>query len=48
MIEGIHHITGLVTAPQRDYTFYTHVLGLRLIKHTVNQDNPTMRHFFSC
>lgn len=46
MIEGIHHITGLVTAPQRDYTFYTQVLGLRLIKKTVNQDNPKMWHFF--
>ena len=46
MIDGIHHITGLVTSPQRDYTFYTQVLGLRLIKKTVNQDNPKMWHFF--
>lgn len=46
MIEGIHHITGVVTDPQRDYNFYTKVLGLRLIKKTVNQDNPTMWHFF--
>lgn len=46
IIQGIHHITGAVTAPQRDYEFYTKVLGLRLIKKTVNQDNPTMWHFF--
>lgn len=46
MIEGIHHITGIVTSPQRDLNFYTGVMGLRLIKKTVNQDNPKMWHFF--
>ena len=46
MIEGIHHITGAVTSPQQDLSFYTKVMGLRLIKKTVNQDNPTMWHFF--
>lgn len=46
MIEGIHHITGAVQSPQRDLKFYTEVMGLRLIKKTVNQDNPTGWHFF--
>ena len=46
LIQNIHHITGAVTSPQRDYDFYTKVLGLRFIKKTVNQDNPTMWHFF--
>ena len=45
-IRGIHHITGAVTNPQRDYDFYTKVMGLRFIKKTVNQENPTMWHFF--
>jgi glyoxalase family protein len=45
-IQGIHHITGAVQSAQRDLQFYTEVLGLRLIKKTVNQDNPTGWHFF--
>lgn len=43
---GIHHITGAVTNPQRDYDFYTGVLGLRLVKQTINHDSPNMWHFF--
>jgi len=46
LIQGIHHITGAVSSAQKDLQFYTDVLGLRLIKKTVNQDNPTMWHFF--
>jgi glyoxalase family protein len=46
LIKGIHHITGVVTDPQRDYDFYTKVMGLRFIKKTVNQENPVMWHFF--
>ncbi len=45
-ISGIHHITGAVTKPQRDYDFYTQTLGLRMIKQTVNHESPNMWHFF--
>jgi glyoxalase family protein len=45
-IQGIHHVTGAAVDPQRDYDFYTKVLGLRLVKRTVNHENPTMWHFF--
>jgi glyoxalase family protein len=45
-IEGIHHVTGAAVDPQQDYDFYTKVLGLRLVKRTVNHENPVMWHFF--
>ena len=45
-IEGIHHVTGAAVDPQADYDFYTRVLGLRLVKRTVNHENPVMWHFF--
>jgi glyoxalase family protein len=45
-IEGIHHVTGAAVDPQVDYDFYTNVLGLRLVKRTVNHENPVMWHFF--
>jgi glyoxalase family protein len=45
-IEGIHHVTGAAVDPQIDYDFYTKVLGLRLVKRTVNHENPVMWHFF--
>ena len=45
-IQGIHHVTGAAVDPQEDYDFYTRVLGLRLVKRTVNHENPTMWHFF--
>lgn len=45
-IEGIHHVTGAAVDPQEDYDFYIKVLGLRLVKRTVNHENPVMWHFF--
>ena len=46
-IRGIHHITGLVGSAANDLRFYRDVLGLRLIKKTCNQENPTSGwHFF--
>jgi glyoxalase family protein len=45
-IEGIHHVTGAAVDPQIDYDFYTKTLGLRLVKRTVNHENPVMWHFF--
>jgi glyoxalase family protein len=45
-LEGIHHITCITENAQRNVDFYAGVLGLRLVKKTVNQDNPTVYHLF--
>lgn len=46
IITGIHHVTGAAVDPQTDYDFYTKVLGLRLIKRTVNHEDPRSWHLF--
>ncbi|HKK45858.1 MAG TPA: VOC family protein [Balneolaceae bacterium] len=43
---GIHHITAVAGEPQRNYEFYTQILGLRLIKKTVNFDDPSTYHLY--
>jgi glyoxalase family protein len=43
---GIHHITAIATDPQRNLDFYTQVLGLRLVKRTVNFDDPSTYHLY--
>jgi catechol 2,3-dioxygenase-like lactoylglutathione lyase family enzyme len=45
-ILGIHHVTAIAGAPQRNLDFYTGVLGLRLVKLTVNFDDPGTYHFY--
>jgi glyoxalase family protein len=45
-LEGIHHITAITGDAPRNVDFYTGVLGLRLVKKTVNQDDPTVYHLF--
>lgn len=45
-ILGIHHITAIAGDAQRNYNFYTKVLGLRLVKKTVNFDDPQTYHFY--
>src|SRR6478736_2215235 len=45
-LEGIHHITAITEDAQRNVDFYAGVLGLRLVKKTVNQDSPTVYHLF--
>ncbi len=45
-LEGVHHITAITEDAQRNVDFYVGVLGLRLVKKTVNQDNPTVYHLF--
>ncbi len=44
--EGIHHITLITGDAARNVEFYTGVLGLRLVKKSVNQDDPTVYHLF--
>ncbi len=45
-LEGIHHITAITADAQSNADFYAGVMGLRLVKKTVNQDNPTVYHLF--
>ena len=45
-LEGIHHITAITENGQKNVDFYVGVLGLRLVKKTVNQDRPTVYHLF--
>lgn len=43
---GIHHITAIAGSAKRNYEFYTKVLGLRMVKKTVNFDDPGTYHFY--
>ncbi|MYL32835.1 ring-cleaving dioxygenase [Pontibacillus yanchengensis] len=43
---GIHHITALVNDPQTNVDFYENTLGLRLVKKTVNFDDPGIYHLY--
>ena len=46
IIKGLHHVTATVNDAQEDYDFYTGLLGLRLVKETVNFDNERVYHFY--
>lgn len=46
LITGIHHVTALADDPQKNLDFYTGILGLRLVKKTVNFDAPDIYHFY--
>src|SRR4051794_6601028 len=45
-LEGIHHITCITGDAPRNVEFYAGLLGLRLVKKSVNQDDPTVYHLF--
>jgi glyoxalase family protein len=45
-LEGVHHVTCITGNAPGNVEFYTGVLGLRLVKKTVNQDDPTVYHLF--
>jgi glyoxalase family protein len=45
-IQGIHHVTAIARDPQANVDFYAGVLGLRLVKKTVNFDDPGTYHFY--
>lgn len=46
LITGLHHVTGLASDPQKNYDFYAGILGLRLVKKTVNFDAPEIYHLY--
>ena len=43
---GIHHVTAIAGDPQRNIDFYADILGLRLVKLTVNFDDPATYHLY--
>ncbi len=43
---GIHHVTAIAGAPQENLDFYAGVVGMRLVKRSVNQDDPGTYHLF--
>jgi glyoxalase family protein len=45
-LEGIHHVTAITGDAPANVDFYVRVLGLRLVKKSVNQDDPTVYHLF--
>lgn len=45
-IEGLHHVTAMTGDPNESLRFYTQVLGQRLVKKTVNFDDPGTYHFY--
>ena len=45
-IYGLHHVTAIAGEPQRNLDFYVGLLGLRLVKRTVNFDDPGTYHFY--
>jgi len=45
-LEGIHHVSSITGDAQANVDYYAGVLGLRMVKKTVNQDDPTVYHLF--
>ncbi|MGZ8666515.1 MAG: VOC family protein [Solirubrobacterales bacterium] len=45
-LEGVHHVTAITAQAQENVDFYAGTLGLRMVKKTVNQDDPSVYHLF--
>ncbi|MCK6207749.1 ring-cleaving dioxygenase [Bacillus infantis] len=45
-LKGIHHVTAITSSAEKNYEFFTFVLGMRLVKKTVNQDDIQTYHLF--
>src|SRR5438309_5971343 len=45
-LTGIHHLTAISAKPRENLAFYTGLLGMRLVKKTVNQDDVSAYHLF--
>jgi glyoxalase family protein len=45
-LEGVHHVTAITAKAQENVDFYAGTLGLRMVKKTVNQDDPSVYHLF--
>ncbi|CAM4395087.1 ring-cleaving dioxygenase [Paenibacillus tarimensis] len=45
-LKGQHHVSAITASAEKNYTFYTQTLGMRLVKKTVNQDDTSVYHLF--
>src|SRR5690625_7132606 len=45
-LKGIHHVTAITSSAEKNYECFTYVLGMRLVKKTVNQDDINTYHLF--
>ena len=45
-LKGIHHLTAITARARHNYEFYTQVVGMRLVKRSVNQDDVSAYHLF--
>lgn len=45
-LTGVHHVTAITSSAEKNYAFFTEVLGMRLVKKTVNQDDVQTYHLF--
>src|SRR5690554_2571800 len=45
-LKGIHHVTAITSSAEKIYDFFTYILGMRLVKKTVNQDDINTYHLF--
>ncbi|ASN07166.1 ring-cleaving dioxygenase [Virgibacillus necropolis] len=45
-LKGIHHVSAITANAKQNYDFYTTILGMRLVKKTINQDDPSVYHLF--
>ena len=46
LVLGLHHITGLASDAQANCDFYAGILGMRMVKKTVNYDAPEIYHLY--
>ena len=45
-LNGIHHVTAITSSAEKNYEFFTNILGMRLVKKTINQDDINTYHLF--
>lgn len=45
-LKGVHHVTAITSSARNIYDFYTHILGMRLVKKNVNQDDLSTYHLY--
>ena len=45
-IKGLHHVTAMAKSAPRNNAFWTHTMGLRRVKQTVNFDEPSVYHLY--
>ncbi|MFC5270247.1 ring-cleaving dioxygenase [Adhaeribacter terreus] len=45
-LKGVHHVTAITSSAEKNYDFFTNILGMRLVKKTVNQDDIQTYHLF--